>query len=264
MSIEEIKEQQVVETPVEETPSAEITPVENEIEEETGEEQEVEETQEEKAKRNRRTKAQIEAEKEWETADLSKAYGEDIGDMYKAPPELLEEFKAFAKEKGYTAQQASELLNLQAEMVKKQEALFEKHIVAETEATRKELEAEWGADFDANMKGIKNLIDSRASEEVQNLIITSFGSNKEMLTFLNDVAKDLAEPKYFDGNGQGVSGSFATAQDEWNNEVIKVPALRNALTDRANPLYNQAQNTWNSIMNKHEAIRIKSLQYQKG
>ncbi len=52
MSIEEIKEQQVVETPVEETPSAEITPVENEIEEETGEEQEVEETQEEKAKRD--------------------------------------------------------------------------------------------------------------------------------------------------------------------------------------------------------------------
>lgn len=257
MSIEEIKEEQVVETPAEETPSAEITPVENEIEEETGEEQEVEETQEEKAKRNRRTKAQIEAEKEWETADLSKAYGEDIGDMYKAPPELLEEFKAFAKEKGYTAQQASELLNLQAEMVKKQEALFEKHIVAETEATRKELEAEWGADFDANMKGIKNLIDSRASEEVQNLIITSFGSNKEMLTFLNDVAKDLAEPKYFEGSGQP-AGTFASAKDEWNNEVNKTPALRSALTDRANPLYEQAQKTWNAIMDKHEQNRLKT------
>ncbi len=39
------------------------TEAQSEVEEETGEEQEVEETQEEKAKRNRRTKAQIEAEK---------------------------------------------------------------------------------------------------------------------------------------------------------------------------------------------------------
>jgi hypothetical protein len=258
MSIEEIKEEQVVETPVEEVAPAETTPIEGEVDEEAGEEKDAEETSEEKAKRNRRTKAQIEAEKEWETADLSKAYGEDIGDMYKAPPELLEEFKAFAKDKGYTAQQASELLNLQAEMVKKQEALFEQQIVAETEATRKELEAEWGADFDANMKGIKNLIDTRASEEVQNIILTSFGSNKEMLSFLNDVAKDLAEPKYFDGNGQATAGAFDTARDEWNNEVSKLPALRHALSNRADPLYEQAQRTWNTIMNKHEQARLQA------
>jgi hypothetical protein len=258
MSIEELKEEQVIETPAEETTPVETPPIEGEVEEEAGEEKDVEETSEEKAKRNRRTKAQIEAEKEWETADLSKAYGEDIGDMYKAPPELLEEFKTFAKEKGYTAQQASELLNLQAEMIKKQEALFEQQIVAETEATRKDLEAEWGVDFDANMKGIKNLIDTRASEEVQNIILTSFGSNKEMLSFLNDVAKDLAEPKYFDGNGQGTAGSFATAKDEWNNEVSKLPALRQALSNRADPLYEQATRTWTAIMNKYEQERLKA------
>ncbi len=41
MSIEEIKEEQVVETPAEETPFAETAPVDSEVEEETGEEQEV-------------------------------------------------------------------------------------------------------------------------------------------------------------------------------------------------------------------------------
>lgn len=258
MTIEEIVEQeqpQVEEAVVEEETTSEA------VESEEGEIEEVkkETAEEEKARRNRRTKAQIEAEKEWQDTDLAQGYSEEIADLYKAPPELLEEFKAFAVEKGFTAGQAKELINLQAQMVQKQEAMFEQQLLKETEATRDELQKEWGQEFDSNMRAIKGFIEEKASPEVQDLIVTAFGSNKEVLNFFKDVALERKEPAFVDGKSAPI-GSFSTAGDEWNNACNEKPALRQALSQYNHPLHEEATRTWSSIMNKHEAIRIKSLQ----
>lgn len=258
MTIEEMVEQeqpQVEEVVAEEEIASEA------VESEEGEVEEVkkETAEEEKARRNRRTKAQIEAEKEWQDTDLSQGYAEEIADLYKAPPELLEEFKAFAVDKGFTAGQAKELINLQAQMVQKQEAMFEQQLLKETEATRDELQKEWGQEFDSNMRAIKGFIEEKASPEVQDLIVTAFGSNKQVLNFFKDVALERKEPSFVDGKSAPI-GSFATAGDEWNNACNEKPSLRQALSQYNHPLHEEATRTWSSIMSKHEAIRIKNLQ----
>lgn len=258
MTIEEIVKQeqpQGEEAVTEEETANEVV----ESEEGKVEESKKETAEEEKTPRNRRTKAQIEAEKEWQETDLTQAYAEEIADLYKAPPELLEEFKAFAVEKGFTASQAKELINLQAQMVQKQEAMFEQQLLKETEATREALQKEWGQEFDSNMRAIKGFIEDKASPEVQDLIITAFGSNKEVLNFFKDVALERKEPAFIDGKSAPI-GSFATARDEWNNACNEIPAYRQALSQYNHPLHDEAQRKWTSIMNKHEAIRIKNLQ----
>jgi hypothetical protein len=121
-----------------------------------------------------------------------------------AIPEVMDKFKATAKEMNLTQAAAQKLVDLQAEAIAKAAEASQKGFSDMQKEWREETLKVLGTDKEAKLGLVSKAIDKIGTPELRQLLKDSgLGNNKEVILFLAKVGEMVSEDGFVDGKGKG-------------------------------------------------------------
>ena len=154
--------------------------------------------------------------------------------------EEMNDFREAAFELGLTQNQAHNLLEKVAENAQNEQAKHNEALEQAEMQGFKQLQKDWGGDYDKNMDYARRAFGRYASPEALELMEnTGLGNHPEMLKLFSKIGEQLSEEQLLPGNASGFGQSPGDAESTLR-ERMNDPEFRNALINAHHPNHKEA------------------------
>ena len=154
--------------------------------------------------------------------------------------EEMNDFREAAFELGLTQNQAHNLLEKVAENAQNEQAKHNEALEQAEMQGFKQLQKDWGGDYDKNMDYARRAFGRYASPEALELMEnTGLGNHPEMLKLFSKIGEQLSEEQLLPGNASGFGQSPGDAESTLR-ERMNDPDFRNALINAHHPNHKEA------------------------